>query len=369
MKYFRKLDRYLASYFISSYIICFVFFLGLFIVIDLVPKVDEILETAPLAKEKGRSLFMMSMRFYLLKIPEIFLMVAPYLTVMAAMFCVSRLRKNNELVPMIMAGVSVFRILMPIFALAGVLLLCMIFIREFVAPYCAEQRMLEEAFLLDQEDQLLINRHVFWDQEGREIVIKHYNVATRVIGSADISYLDQQAGQVINTSIKGANLRWLGPEEKAWSLEEGEIVTENLSDPDAEKLRKPLKVFETDLAPPDIVMSLKDPNEMTFKEIKRAYALNTRDRRWKILLHYHITFPLSNLLLLLLGIPFVLRPESRSNFLGLTIALLICGGYFVLDVIMRDLGTKNQIHPILAAWFSSIFCGAVGIYLYDSIRT
>ncbi|MBU0753690.1 MAG: LptF/LptG family permease [Planctomycetes bacterium] len=369
MRTISKIDRYIGMYFISSYIICFIFFLGLFVVIDLVPKVDNILDTAPLAAEKGRSLFLMTGWYYLMKVPEIFLMVAPYLTVMAAMFCMSRLRKNNELIPMIMAGVSIFRVLLPIFVCSAFLLVGMVFVQELVAPYCAGQRMLEESFLLDQEEQLLIERKVFWDQEGREIVVKNFNVATQVIGGANISFLEQEAGQVINTSIKGRLLRWLGPEERAWSMEEGTQVTENLSDLEANSIQKPIKVFYTDLTPDDIITSLKDPNEMTFKEIQRAYALNTKDKRWKILLHYHITFPLSNMLLLLLGLPFVLRYETRSNFLGLAIALFICGGYFILDVIMRDLGTKDQIHPIIAAWFASIFCGAVGIYLFDSIKS
>jgi len=369
LKFFRKLDRYVAIYFVSSYFICFLFFLGLFVVIDLVPKVDEILETAPEAAKRGESLFGITFNYYLLKVPEIFLMVAPYLTVMAAMFCICRLRKTNELVPMIMSGTSIFRILQPIFVLAGVLLCGMVLVQEFLAPYCSERRMIIESFLLDHHDELLIERHVFWDEKGREIVVKNYNVATKLINSVDVSFLEQQGGQVFNTSLKGTGLRWLGPEEEAWSIEEGFIVTENLSDPGSEESREPINILNTDLTPSDIFMSLKDPNDMTFGEIQRAYALNTKDRRWKILLHYHVTFPLSNLLLLLLGIPFVLRHEARGNFLGLTIALMICGGYFVLDVVMRDLGTKGHIHPILAAWFSSIFCGAVGIYLFDSIKT
>jgi len=238
-----------------------------------------------------------------------------------------------------------------------------------LTPLISEKKKLTEAFLLDQEDRLIVDRYVFWDKQGREILIKSYNVGTRVIGSANIAYLEQQAGRLINTSISGVNLRWLGPDESAWSLEEGTITTGDMSDPASEKITNPLRIFYTDLTPSDILMSLKDPNELTFKEIQRAYALNTRDLRWKILLHYHFTFPLSNILLLLLGIPFVLRPEARSHFLGLTLALLICGGYFVLDVVMRDLGAKNQLHPILAAWFASIFCGAVGVYMFDSIKT
>lgn len=366
---FWKLDRYVSSYFISSYLVCFLFFLGLFVVVDLVPKVDDILETAPYAAERGKSLFMLTLNYYLLKVPDIFLIVAPYLTVMAAMFCVSRLRKNNELIPMIMAGVSLFRILRPIFILAGLLMLGMVLVQEYLAPRCADQRLITEAFLLDQKPELFIEQEVFRDIQGRQIVVRNYNVNTQVIGSLDVSFLNQEVGQVFNASLKGTNLRWLGPEEEAWSMEEGFLITKNLSDPDAEEERRPVTVFATDLTPADIVMKLKEPNDMTFDEIRRAYAMNTQDRRWKILLHYHLTFPLSNLLLLLLGIPFVLRHETRSHFLGLTMALLICGCYFVLDVIMRDLGTKDQIHPILAAWFSSIFCGAVGIYLFDSIKT
>jgi LPS export ABC transporter permease LptG len=370
MKYCLRIDRYVAGYFITSYGICFLFFLGLFVVIDLVPKVGDILEAAPRAAERGESLLWLTVWFYLMKIPAIFLMVAPYLTVMAAMFCISRLRKNNELVPMVMSGMSIFRILLPMFIVGSLLLAGMVLVQEYVAPACAEKRLLGEAFLIDHEDQLLIEQEVFWDRAGREIVVNNYNVATRVIGSTEIRFLqDERGGRKIEYRLKGVNLRWLGPDDSAWSREEGLQATEDFSNPGAEPEVTTIKRFTTDLKPSDIVMRIKDPGDLTFEDIRRAYAMNPQNISMKILLHFHITFPLSNLLLVLLGVPFVLRQESRSNFLGLTMALLICAGYFVLDVIMRDLGTKGQINPLLAAWSASIFCGAIGIYLFDSIKT
>ena len=369
MRYFRKLDRYVAASFTSSYLICFLFFLGIFIVIDLVPKVDDIMDAAPLAAERGESLLFLTIRFYLMKTPEIFLMVAPFLTVMAAMFSVTRLRKSNELIPMVMAGISIHRILLPTFVMAGALLLGMVLVQEYVAPACAEKRMVEAAFLFEQEPALLLDQEVFWDMDGKEIVVRKYNVATQVIGSADISYLKQHAGREVHCSIEGKNLRWLGPEDRAWSMEEGYSMTEDFSDIDTKWQRQALKKVEIGLTPADIVVRIKEMTDLTFGEIRRAYVLNPQDLRMKILLHYRITFPLSNLLLLLLGIPFVLRHENKSTFLGLTIALFLCGAYFVLDVIMRDLGTKNQLNPVLAAWFATIFCGAAGIYFFDNIRT
>jgi len=70
------MDRYVAGYFASSYAVCFMFFLGVFIVLDLVPRLDDILESAPLVQERGQSLFLLTVRLYLYKVPEIFLQVA-----------------------------------------------------------------------------------------------------------------------------------------------------------------------------------------------------------------------------------------------------------------------------------------------------
>jgi lipopolysaccharide export LptBFGC system permease protein LptF len=88
-----------------------------------------------------------------------------------------------------------------------------------------------------------------------------------------------------------------------------------------------------------------------------------------VLLHYHLTFPLSNLLLLLLGLPFVLRPGSRSLLLGMVIAIMICGAYFAFDAMCRNFGEKGELHPVLAAWFGVIFFGSLGIVLLDSVKT
>jgi len=369
----RKLDRYVAAYFISSYIICFIFFLGLFIVIDLVPKVDDILEAAPLVKARGESLFFVTLLFYCYKVPEIFLMVAPYLTVMSAMFCISRLKKNNELVPMIMAGISIFRVLLPVFILAGSLMFCMVAVQEGLAPWCVEKRMLSKDLLLKHKEKLIIEKEVFMfiDSKNRdiEIVVHNYNVATRVADRMDVVFVKQDKGMQFNVSIIGKNLRWLGPDEAAWSMVEGVQVERAISNTGVQPRKSSIKRFRTDLTPDDILRRIKEPSDMTFQEIRREYAMNPDDCSKKILLHHHLTFPLSNIILLLLGVPFVLRPESRSNFLGVTIALLICGAYFVLDVIMQDLGAKDQINPILASWFATIFCGTIGIYLFDSIKT
>ncbi len=370
MRIFSRLDRYVAGYFITSYVVCFFFFLGIFIVLNLVPNVDDILDSAKPVHDRGQSLFWLTVQYYAYKVPEIFLQVAPYLTLMAAMFTITRLRKTNELIPMIMAGLSLFRILLPIFILAFGLLSGMIVIQEFAASSLAIKRLLVESFLIDHEERLIKENAILTDTEGRSIVVNHFDVNAGVIGSIDISYIEIRDGRQVNCRITGRNLRWLGP-DIGWSVEDGLLEEENLdSGADSERRRVPLANLENlDLTPEDIRLFLMSPCDMSLRQIKRLYAMNPTDLGKKILLHHHITFPLTNVLLLLLGLPFVLRKEQHSNFLGITIALAICLGYFALDVIMRDLGTQGYMPPVLAAWFAVVFCGSLGICIFDSIRT
>jgi lipopolysaccharide export system permease protein len=367
MSVFRKMDRYVGAYFLSSYLVCFMFFLGIFIVLDLVPRLDDILEASPAAQEKGQSLFVLVVRYYAFKIPEIFLQVAPYLTLMAAMFTITRLRKANELIPMVMAGVSIFRIVLPIFLLAALLTVTMITVQEYVASPFATSRLLAETFLLDHEERLVMPQQVMTGVDGRKITVNNFDVNAGVIGSIDISYIEERDNRQVYCVISGKNLRWLG-KGKGWSMEEGYSEEERPAG-DGGGGRVPLTHLDIDLTPEDIILFLKSPYDMSLKQIERLFTMNPSDLRLKILLHHHITFPLTNIILLLLGLPFVFRQEQHSNFLGITIALAICMGYFALDVIMRDLGTQGFLPAALAAWFSVVFCGSLGICIFDSIRT
>ncbi len=369
MSIFRKMDRYVAWYFISSYLVCFLFFLGIFVVIDLFPKMDDILGAAPFAEDRGESLFFMTVRLYSLKIPEIFLQVAPYLTLIAAMFTVTRLRKANEMIPMVMAGVSVFRILLPLFVLAFCLMGAMVVVQEVLASPCATARLLMETFLLDHDERLIVEKEVMTGVDGRSIVVNNYDVNARLIGRVDISYFEEEEGERFNCHITGRNLRWLG-EERGWSFEEGAIERERLgAGVGEEKMKAPLRVLHIGITPDDILLFLKTPYDMSLGQIKRLYAMSPTDLGLKVLLHHHITFPLTNIILLLLGLPFVLRQEQHSNFLGIAVALAICLGFFALDVIMRDMGAQDYIPPVIAAWFSVVFCGSLGICIFDSVRT
>ena len=90
----------------------------------------------------------------------------------------------------------------------------------------------------------------------------------------------------------------------------------------------------------------------------------------KIQVHQRFTAPLSAMVLLLLGMPFVLCRESTGVFLGIGICLLVCGAFFVTSFVFQDLGNKRFVQPLLASWSPVVLYGSAGVCLFfGTIRT
>lgn len=348
----QKLDRYVSSCFISSYGICLLFFLGMFVLIDLFSKSDDLFANASAIEAKGYAMSMLLAQFYGLRLPFIFLQVAPFVTVMAAMFAITRLRRSNELVPMINAGRSLFRILAPIYIFSILLAVFMGLVQQYVAPGLADQRWKLDKLLFSGKDRRVISGNYPLDNQ-RWVHVQDYDVDAQRIAWFDVTDVLSD-----EPSLTGSNARW--------DAEKGLFVYDVLG-PKGKvvKTNQPLPV---NIDPSIIESQQREPFDLSYSQAQYLFD-RTGLSKWKVLLHYHLTFPLSNLLLLLLGLPFVLQLGSRSLLLGMVIAILICGVYFAVDAVMRNMGDKEVLHPVLAAWFGIILFGSFGVVMLDNVRT
>lgn len=350
----QRLDRYVSSYFISSYGICLLFFLGMFVLIDLFGKSEDIFENAAKLAGMGYSVSDLMLQYYGLMLPFIFLQVAPFVTVMAAMFALTRLRRTNELVPMIVAGRSIFRVIAPIFVFAFLLAIAMGLVQQYVAPGLADGRERVKALLFDAEAERLIDGR-YRCGESCYVFVRDYDVDSRTIGTFDVSLLDSEEPPTLG-------------HDATWDEASGRFTYEvDVEGGDGMSLKERRSLPET-LTPQLIESQTRGPHDLSYSAAEYLYA-QTGEAKWKVLLHYHLTFPLSNVLLLLLGLPFVLNQASRSLLLGMVISILICAAYFAFDAVMRNLGDKDVLHPVLAAWFGVIFFGSLGVVLIDGVKS
>ena len=101
----RILDRYILKSIILIFFSCIFVFLFLYIVIDLLSNLDEIL--------KHRATLMLLARYYLSYLPIMFVQVSPFACLLSSVYTFAKLNHNNEIIAMRSSGLSIFEIARP----------------------------------------------------------------------------------------------------------------------------------------------------------------------------------------------------------------------------------------------------------------
>jgi lipopolysaccharide export LptBFGC system permease protein LptF len=86
-------------------------------------------------------------------------------------------------------------------------------------------------------------------------------------------------------------------------------------------------------------------------------------------LNKKISFPVSCLVMALLGVPFSFSTGKKGAFFGIGMSIAIAMSYWGIAGLFEAMGTYGLLIPILAAWAPNILFGATGLVLLLTIRT
>src|SRR5262245_654725 len=134
------IDRLLIRGFVKSYVICLVSLLTLYIVVDLFTNLEDFAEKHNTLLGVLQHIGM----YYGFRVSQIFDRLCEPIVLMAAAFTMAWIQRNNELLPLLSAGVSARRVLRPIlFSACGMLGLSVAnqeLIIPRIAPYLMADR-------------------------------------------------------------------------------------------------------------------------------------------------------------------------------------------------------------------------------------
>jgi len=365
----RRVDRYLMRHFLVAWAVCTVAILGLFMVIEALTRVDRFIK-------QDASLIVVLARYFSAVIPIYFSQfLGPVLTLMAAMFAVTQLNKGNELVPLRLAGLSTPRILAPFFLLALVMATGMIVLQEAVIPNLKDHIRTATAYgktkqgitpgLITDSFNTLIKVHEYLPAQKRglfpNIVTRHAKEPrpASLIHAEEIVWIEEEGSEPYWLLLNGAIQRW---DENGVQIRNPDATGEDVY---LDRFKEyPLR---TDMKPVDLESTDREIDYLSFSELRDQYRRQSHETHLVVKLHQRFAFPLANFILLLLGLPFVLRGENRSVIIGISIAIGISAGYLLSTMICADLGNRELLPPILAAWLPVLFFGALGLTLFDGI--
>jgi lipopolysaccharide export system permease protein len=366
----RTIDRYLMKQFMIAWGICAFAVFGLFSVVDGVSRLDRFLR-------QDDPLPLVALKYFAGMIPIYFTQyLGPILTLLAAMFAVTQLNKGSELLPLRAAGLPISRILASFFMIALVMALSMILVQELVVP-----SFKDEIRLADSYGRALASIQPDMVADSRNNLIRVTNYLPHEKRGQDVEITTKHSGLSTTSKITRAReILWKNPQggEPYWLLRDGEVEQFDergmkipIPGPDGSiRLAQEFSEMKltTDMRPVDLESSDREIEYLSFRELRDQYKRRPHLKHLEVKLHRRFAFPLANFILLMLGLPFILRSENQSVVLGISIALALGATYLIVTETCANLGTRGALNPMLAAWLPVLFFGALGLTLFDGVE-
>jgi lipopolysaccharide export system permease protein len=358
----RIIDRYLLGQFFRTFLIFFLSLTGLVIIFDLFANLDEYLRCG---KKTGGVLTLLA-QYYGVHIFGLFDRINALLTLISVMFTVTWIQRHNEMTALMSAGISRLRIVKPlIIAAVGVSLLAAAN-RELVIPRYREELTRRPQDLLgdkgqslspqidNETDVLIRGKNTYGDLRRIEKPEFQLPLAlteeVKEIRADNAYFLPAEGDRPNGYLVEGVQEpKDISTRPSLASQDRRVVITPR----DAPQWLKPDQCF---------IVSNLDFDQLTggrafkqYSSIRQLVAgLNNPSVDFgadvRVAVHARFVQPLLDITLLFLGLPLVLRRESRNVFLTIGICIAVTTGFLLTVMGLQYLGTIYYIQPALAAW-------------------
>ena len=313
----------------------------------------------------GGEAFGTGIRYYTYLFPVVVFQFFPAVTLIAVSIVLVRLTKNREILAMQVAGISLYRILLPIFIITVFMSFASFGDQEWIIPRFAERlETLRQTSFSDN-----IQRNLLLDDKENNTLLRVWKYNNKTQNMQSVFILARYENRKKKFTISADEGRWLG--NNTWLLTK---VVKHVYNEQGKWIAPVQQIdsleFESTITPMDLGKIKLDPSLLNFEQLKALCKNEPDNPRNSVLFHSRIAYTLTHFVLLLLGIPLVVGFErlTRNLFLRVGLCVFICGIFYALSFICSNLGNTGMIHPILAAWLPIIIFGSVGLLFFDMMK-
>ena len=201
------LDRYLIRKFLFNLFFSTIAFVVIFLVVDLIENADKFID-----RDTGLAKVLLYYGYY---IPYIISLTLPVSMLLACLFALGGMSQHNEIVAQKSAGISLYRIFMPLFGLALIISVLSGFFDEMVVPEANERRM--DLYRYDiqhnpRNESTRRNNIFLQDSKNRKVSIAFFNGATNEALNVSLQYFD---GATLIRRVDAKKMRWI---DQHWVL-------------------------------------------------------------------------------------------------------------------------------------------------------
>ena len=357
----RILDKYLLREFAWPLLYCFDAFVMLMIVIDLFGTLDEFIDF--------HARLGTVVHYYLILLPEMFVLIMPMSLLLGLLFCLSNLGRHNELIAMRAGGISLTRLALPLLGIGLVATLVVFAVNELFVPRAKEHADALMAALKGKGERGVLENFFFANTaERRDWYARRFNTHTFEMENPEVH--ERKPEGVPDFDVYAEHARWI---DGQWHFFAADVYDHRRDPPIVTRVAE--TNFPSIKDPPKrLIVEGKSPSQLTSAELRRYIRAQRRAghsaglAKYEVTYHYRYAFPLTCLIVVLMGLPLGMQVSRSGPLLSVGTALVLVVAFYFLNNITLALGEGGRIPPVAAAWMTNAVFAGVGLVLLARLR-
>ncbi len=364
----RILDRYILKSVIYIFFSCVFLFLFLYITIDLLSNLEDIL--------KQQVSIMLLARYYLTYLPVMFVQVSPFACLLSTVYTFAKLNHNNEIIAMRSSGLSIFHIARNVIIFGFLISVAVFWVSDQIMPQALilnqqiKVQMQENSKKLKIKKPEVINNLSMYGLKNRLFFINRFFLDSKTMEG--IIILEHDDNENLTKKVVASKGVY---EEGLWKFYQ--CISYNF-DSNGQVVDEPT-YFEEQImtipeTPREFMSQRQKPELMSIREMENYIwrlsksGANTVVRNLNVDLYQRFTAPFTSLIIILLGLPFSLMVRKRATGLSaIGVSIIVGFIYYILTAVCLALGKYGLLAPFLAASLSHIMVLTLSLYLISKL--
>ena len=363
------LDEYVLREFLLTFVMVLVTFVMLMLIFTFFELLSDIIKNRTPLVTVGEYLINLT--------PSMIYLITPLSVLIGVLVVFGIMNRNSELTAMKATGVSLYRITVPVVAIAAILSVSLFMFDELYLPQANRRQEALRNVIKGKPAETVEHpgrKWIFGQQRPNQpsrifyyeyLAFDPSNPDAATFGN--ISVFEFAPGSFnIAKRIFASTAHW-EPNLQTWVFEDGWDRTFNGSEITSYE-QFPVRTFhEISEQPAYFSKEVRQSSEMNFGELAdyihdlRQSGFNTVPLR--VQLNHKIAYPLITLVMAVLAIPFALSMGKRGSLSSIAIAISVAMAYFFVSGLFEAMGNVSWLPAFLAAWSPDFLFGLAGAYL------
>jgi lipopolysaccharide export system permease protein len=365
----KLMDKYLLREYLIHVAYCLLLFCMIYVVFDLFSHLTSFLD--------ARISFRTIVFYYVCLMTPTLEYLLPASLLLATLYTLWYLTKNNEFTAMRASGISLFRIMMPFLGVGVLFTLLTAGIKETVGPQVGHwAKEFSDSKFRNSKETVYREVAYFSKITRRQWLIGEIDprLPNRLV---DVKIKQERLDGSTSEELTAKRAEWVNGQWWFFGLTVQKYDKDDnpvkIQKPKESELNTPRPIGYLTELPSDFFNEVKPPEFLTSLELARFIASHKELSKRTIAqkrfdLHSRLAMPWACVIVTLFGIPAGARGGRQSALTGIFLAMAFFFGFYALTHIGMFLGKREIVAPWLGAWLSNIVFLTAGVLMMFRLK-